>query len=193
MSLSTVFAVCGADGSGKTTWIQKRYKPEKVIHALPKMRVFSVVDKKWKRLVTEVLMGIERVTQSWKAKIGNYDVMDRCYICGEVYALFWADRFEEPINYKICALLNKFAWKPDEILFFAPFYGKAKPRKKYTEEDIAVLTSLYEVILQKYGYDKIGMNTYDFGVQFVCKRRTTSWNQDLNFLSIRGRKISLFS
>jgi len=184
------FAVCGADGSGKTTWINSMFTSNVVIHALPKMKVFSVVDSKWKRIATEILMGLERVIQSWKAKIGNYQVMDRCYICGETYAMFWAEKFNEPLNYKISLAWNKLAWKPDAIILFMPDYGKAKPRKNYSEDDIALLTKIYTEVLTKYEYESVAMMCYGFGTQlmYVRKGRNFPWSQVLNFSSIRGKR-----
>ena len=169
-----IIALEGPDGAGKTTYIKEHLSHRELIyiHAAPFSRRWSDVRDKFKRNIIEVFMSIERVFNSWKAKImaERGIVMDRTFLSGEVYSEFWSREHDNWIPYKIALFTNHFAYKPKHLLVFYPDLGKAKPRKNYSQDEIQALACLYQEALIRNGYKIISEETYGLGTVVFAER-----------------------
>ena len=153
-----MIAIVGPGGAGKTTWIKEKFPNKKVVHAVPLTRHWS----QYHTPLVEVLMGIERVLQSYKAKIIDDCIMDRCFIDGTVYGRYWH-------SFWITKWFNKIIYKPDVIYFLSPKDVKAK--REFEKDDFRKLKDEYWRALAENGYVITGNGLYDFGVVFKCQRR----------------------
>lgn len=164
----SVIAVVGAGGSGKTTWINQKFKGKRIIHAVPYTRWLSHIHTP----LVEVLMGIERTIQGLKVKlVGEKEtvIMDRCFIDAEVYG-----RYSH--CYWITKLFNRIIYKPEVIYLLDPVEVKAK--REFEQKDFEKLTDGYWMTLVSNGY-RIPITTdnhicekYKFGEVFKFTKYT---------------------
>lgn len=162
-----IFAVDGPDGSGKTYWIEHQKHGETYVHMIPFSRRWSVRKTFVGGLFAEFAMGAERWKNSLWARIlatRKEVIMDRCFISGEVYSIFWDEKFNTRWFSRICRFWNRIIYKPWTILIFVPRHGEARPRKAYSINDIEELKKWYNITLLLNGYKIRGEVEYNFGV-----------------------------
>ena len=166
-------ALCGIDGAGKTTLINKMVKESELPTDHMNKYMKNFYNHQGSR-VWEILNNIEIIFRNiiWKYRLIHKSlIMDRCYICSLVYSNL--EGFPD-----VAHSVKKWAVKPDIIMLMEPVEEIVPNAYRFTKE--------YKKVLMAEGYVKFFYGSYIFG-------RISYWAQrDYNISKMLSSYIRVF-
>jgi len=160
---NNLIAIVGVDKSGKTTFINNEFGDNAlVIHASPFARKLHVSNNKYWMIIREMVFAFDRRKQYKILRKVDGCVLDRCFIDAAVYGYYLSTRLNSPLIGKISRWFIRKSPDIDTIILLCPFKSKmVEIDDEYSNID--AFTQYYRNVLFEYGYELIGVSTYDLG------------------------------